>query len=156
MILSPDTWIGRGSWRVTTDSTGIKFDCSVKIEEVETGTSIHVNVRTETDTSMQFDAWIVSDETGLYTISVNGENLALQGIGKLESLPHLAMLESEDGTANLVAAVFEMPEVYGSRGFYKVGEHQFTFELALRTRVRVVQEKDENVTIIPFDPRQRG
>ena len=133
----------------------MKFECVVKIENVENGTSIHVNALTETDSTLNFDIWIVSDETGLYTISVSGENLSLQGIGKLESLPHLAMLESDEGEANLVAAVFEMPEVYGSRGFYKVGDHRYTFELALRARVRVVQETNENVTIIPFDPRRR-
>ena len=156
MILSPDTWVGRGSWRVTTDSTGVKFECVVQIEEEDNGTSIHVNVITETDNRLKYDVWIVPDETGLYTITVNGSSISLEGLGKLESLPHLATLNSEDGSTNLVATVFEMPEVYGTRGFFTQGQHTYTFELALRMRVKVVQEKSDNVTIIPFNPRRRG
>ena len=153
MILSPDTWLGRGSWRVTTDSTGVKFECVVQIEDEGNGTSIHVNVITETDSRIKYDVWIVPDETGLYTITVNNSDLSLEGVGKLESLPHLATLRSEDGETNLVLTVFEMPEVFGTRGFYTHGKHTYTFELALRLRVKVVQENNENVTIIPFNPR---
>ena len=156
MILSPDTWVGRGSWRVTTDSTGIKFECIVKIEDEGNGTSIHVNLLTETETRLKYDIWLVPDETGLYTIAVNNPDLELEGIGKLESLPHLATLRSPDGETNLVATVFEMPEVYGTRGFFSEGKHTYTFELALRMRVKVVQETSDNVTIIPFGPRRRG
>ena len=156
MILSPDTWVGRGSWRVTTDSTGVKFECVAQIKEESNGTSIAINVLTETDTQLKYDVWVVPDETGLYTITVNGADLDLEGIGKLESLPHLATLKSTNGEKNLVVSVFEMPEVYGTRGFFTQGPHTFTFELALRMRVKVVQEKNDNVTIIPFNPRQRG
>lgn len=155
MILSPDTWIGRGSWRVTTDSTGVKFECVVQITDEGNGTAINVTAITETDSRIKYDVWIVPDETGLYTIRVNGDEMLLDGIGKLESLPHLATLRSEDGNKNLVLTVFEMPEVYGTRGFLTEGNHTYTFELALRMRVKVVQEKNENVTIIPFNPRRR-
>lgn len=154
MILSPDTWVGRGSWRVTTDSTGVKFECIVQIKDEGNGTAINVTAITETDTKIKYDVWIVADETGLYTIRVNGEEMALDGIGKLESLPHLATLRSEDGNTSLVLTVFEMPEVYGTRGFLTEGKHTYTFELALRMRVKVVQEKNDNVTIIPFNPRR--
>lgn len=134
----------------------MKFECVVKIEDVQNGTAIHVNAVTETESSCKYDVWIVPDETGLYTITVNSPGLSMQGVGKLESLPHLATLRSDDGTRNLVATVFEMPEVYGTRGFFSEGEHTYTFELALRMRVKVVKEKNDNVTIIPFDPRGRG
>ena len=134
----------------------MKFDCVVKIEDVENGTAIQINASTEPDATYRYDVWIVPDETGLYTITVNSPSFALEGVGKLESLPHLATLRSEDGNTNLVATVFEMPEVYGTRGFFTEGRHTYTFELALRMRVKVVKEKNENVTIIPFDPRRRG
>ena len=159
MILSPNKWIGRGSWRVTTDSTGVKFGCHVHIVDEGNGTSIHVEVETETKNSMNYDVWIVPDETGLYTITVNNSGLALEGIGKLESLPHLATLRSVDADTQLVLAVFEMPEVFGTRGFYTHQQHMYTFEIALRRQVRVVQETNEtneNVTIIPFNPRGRS
>ena len=156
MILKPETWLGRGSWRVITDSTGVKFDCVVKIEEIETGLTIEVSVLTETDSELKFDAWIAPDETGLYTITLQGENTPLEGIGKLESLPHLVSLRSEDNDKSLVITLFELPEVYGTRGFYRVGTHEYTFELALKMRVKYGGEADKNAIIIPFDPRRRG
>ena len=155
MILKPDTWLGRGSWRVTTDSTGVKFDCVVKIEEIETGITIEVSVITETESELSFSAWIAPDETGLYTVSLQGDDIKLEGIGKLESLPHLVTLRSEDNERSLVITLFELPEVYGTRGFYRVGVHEFTFELALKLRVKFGGEKDKNVTIIPFNPSGR-
>ncbi len=128
----------------------------MKITDEGNGTALQVNVITETESRIKYNVWIVPDETGLYTITVNSANLSLEGVGKLESLPHLATLKSENGETSLVLTVFEMPEVYGTRGFFTHGKHTYTFELALRMRVKVVQEQNDNVTIIPFDPRQRG
>ena len=164
MILTPETWVAKGNWRVTTDSTSVKFNCVIQIEEETAGTSIHVQeiVRVDDPAAMasqfKYDAWIVPDETGLYTIRVDSKQLTLEGVGKLESLPHLATLRSEDGETHVTLTLFEMPEVYGVRAFITQGEHTYTFELALWTRAATriaTQKKSGDATIIPFNPRGR-
>lgn len=153
MILSPATWVGSGSWRVTTDSTGVKFDVTLQVKEEQAGMLIHFSAFPETGSSVTYEIWIVPDETGLYTIAASGNELRLDGIGKLESLPHLATLKSEDDGSHLSITLFELPEVYGIRGFLTQEGHTYTFEIALRSRIQQVQAQENSAEIIQFVPR---
>ena len=125
----------------------------MQIKEETAGMLIDFSAVPETGSVVQYEVWVVPDETGLYTITASGSDLDLAGIGKLESLPHLVTLKSEGGEKQLSITLFEMPEVYGIRGFFSEGDHMYTFEIALRSRLQELRMKEDSAEIIPFAPR---
>ena len=154
MILTPGIWFGHGSWRVTTESIGLRFQALITIEDAEGNIDIHIEVETETEDKVTIDVWIVPDESGLYAVNVTSENLNVSGIAKMESLPHLGLLSSDDGSKTMSIAIFELPEVFGSRGFLKLTNETLTFEVALRNRRQTVVE-DEHSNVVSFTPKPK-
>lgn len=138
MILQAGTWFGKGSWREISDSIGIKFDAIIEIKEAEQGIDLKLKVDPAAGEPLEYQVWIVENEAGLYSISVIGPSINVEGTAKLESLPHLAMFYGED-LDQITVTVFEAREVYGARGFLKRQADIFTFELALRSEREVVQ-----------------
>ena len=154
MLLTPGIWLGHGSWRITTESIGLRFHALISIENAEGNIDVRVEVETETGVKRNIGAWIVPDESGLYSVNVTSENLNVSGIAKMENLPHLGLLFSEDGSRTLTIAIFELPEVFGSRGFLRFGEEILTFEVALRNRRQMIVE-DDTSNVVAFPPRRR-
>lgn len=154
LILTPGIWLGRGSWRVTTESIGLRFQALISIQNADGNFDVRVEVESETGVKQTIEAWIVPDESGLYSVNVTSQNLDVSGIAKMESLPHLGLLFSEDGSKTLTIAIFELPEVFGSRGFLKIGEETLTFEVALHNRRQALVDDDKS-NVVSFTPRPR-
>ena len=149
MLLDRGVWLGKGSWRITTDSSTVAFDASIQIQELEQGLDIQVDLATVTGLRQQYKVWVAPDETGMYTVSLIGDGIELDGAAKLESTPHLGLLSSAKTDDTLAITLFETREAYGVRGFFKRNQDVFTFELALRTKGELAVAEQENVISFP-------
>ena len=145
MLLDHGIWIGRGSWRITTDSNTVGFSASIEIQELEQGIDIVVDVSTVTGSQQQYKVWVAPDETGIYTVSLIGNGLELDGSAKLESTPHLGLLHGVKNSDTLAITLFETRESFGVRGFFRRNQDDFTFELALRTKGELAVVEKDNV-----------
>ena len=135
MILEPGNWLGRGSYRPTDESLGLKFRANVDIADDVRGTpGLLVNAALDVDGggAPSILVWIVPDEFGTYAVTVKGAGIDVHGTAKLDSEPNLALLWSEDGSAHVTCALFTLPETRGVRGFAKIGDNTWTWELALQ------------------------
>ena len=145
MLLAAGHWLGRGSFRPTNESLGTSFRARVKVsDDVGSGaTGYLIDATLDVDGAGQqlLQVWIVADEFGTYAVTGHGFQTQVQGTAKLESEPHLGLLNAEDGSAHIAFAVFATQESYGVRGFAKAAKATWTWELALEPAHRGVREK---------------
>lgn len=145
MLVAAGDWLGRGSFRTTNETVGTTFRARIKIsDDIDIGTTgylIDVTLEIEGAGQQLLQAWIAADEFGTYAVNANGFGTKLQGIAKLESEPHLGLLNAEDGTVNVAVAVFAARESHGVRGFARTAKGTWTWELAIEPAHRRVREK---------------
>lgn len=153
MIFEPGVWVGRGSWRDVQDSTGIRFDASLVVSDQDQHLTIDVAITTIAMLRYEFGIWITPDETGLYEIVVMGSFVDLRGFAKLDSVPHLIQLESDDRSVQVATTVFTMPEVRGVRGFIRNDKGTLTFEVALQPEHETVEA--DNIVALDQHRRRR-
>ena len=112
MILGPGKWAGRGSFRPTDASLGIRFQATVDIDDHRGTEGLIVNATIQVDGEVDQGGprsilvWIVPDEVGTYSVTVKGADIDVEGTAKLDSEPHLGLLWSEDGTVYVTCTVF--------------------------------------------------
>ena len=133
------------------DSTGIRFDTSLVVSDQDQHLTIDGAITTVAMRRYEFGIWISADETGLYEINVMSSFVDLRGFGKLDSVPHLIQLESEDRTVQVAATIFTLPEVRGVRGFVRDERGCLTFEVAIQPEHETV----EGDNIVAFDQHRR-
>lgn len=139
MILTAGRWLGRGSFRPTTEALGTIFKARVQVSDdlAADGLLIEATLAVEGGGEHSLMAWIVADELGTYAVTVRGLGVDAQGTAKLESVPHLGLLWSESGDAHIAFSLFESHESHGLRGFAKAGQTVWTWELALQPAQRM-------------------
>lgn len=139
MILEPGKWQGRGSYRPTDASLGLRFQATVEIDDDRRteGLIVNATLQSEGGSARSIQVYVVPDEVGTYAVTVKGDRIDVQGTAKLDSEPHLGLLWSDDGTTHVTCTVFTLPETHGVRGFAKVGKDTWTWELALQPQHRV-------------------
>ena len=139
MILEPGKWQGRGSYRPTDASLGLRFQANVEVDDDRRteGLIVNATLQTEGGSPRSIQVYVVPDEVGTYAVTVKGDRIDVQGTAKLDSEPHLGLLWSDDGTTHVTCTVFTLPETHGVRGFAKVGKDTWTWELALQPQHRV-------------------
>ena len=151
MILEPGTWIGRGSYRPTDETIGTNFEATLVIKEDNQGLLIDTSIALQSGPQLEWGIWIVPDEYGTYSIAARGTALNASGIGKMESVPHLGMLWTEDGEAYVTFAIFALRDSHGVRGFVREQASTLTWELALQPQQQVVTGGN----VVSFGPRPR-
>ena len=106
MKLRPGKWQGRGSFLRQGQSRGVAFDCTFTVSSDTRGTQIAGNILVKEPSSQkEFSIWITPDDVGTYTLMATIPGWSLRGTAKLESLPHLALLWSEDGKSSVAATL---------------------------------------------------
>lgn len=146
MILNPGVWTISGSWRATTDSALVHFtgECIVS-DQQEDRYAMDIDANTETSAHYEFGVWMARNETGLYDMTVMGPQIDLVGTAKLDSIPHLALLSDQEGATQVATTLFNLPEVFGARGFLRHGLEMFTFEIAIKPKH--VEVKADNIVL---------
>lgn len=151
MILEPGDWVGRGSYRAIDQTIGIQFEATIEVTENEQGLTAEVSAKSSENNSFECILLIVPDEYGTYSLTLRQDSFNLEGTAKLESVPHLAILWSDEADTYVTFSVFTLPESHGIRGFVRHKGDLSTWELALKPRHQVVT--GENV--VSFDRRRR-
>lgn len=138
MIVAAGRWFGRGSYRASDQARGTSFRAQIEISDdlgaddaFDKGYSIEATLDVQGD-ERSMAVWIAADEFGTYAVSAKAPGLDVQGHAKLESEPHLGLLWSQDGLATVAFALFALPQAHGLRGYAKVDQHLWTWELALQ------------------------
>ena len=138
MILEPGKWQGRGSYRPTDASLGLRFQAGVEVDEDRRTGSLIVNatLQAEGGSPRAIQVYVAPDDVGTYAVTAKGDGIDVQGTAKLDSEPHLGLLWSEDGTVYVTCTVFTLPDTHGVRGFARAGKDTWTWELALQPQHR--------------------
>ena len=92
-LLTPGTWIGRGSFLEKGQSLGTTIECTFDVTSEQVGTHIkgELTLR-EGGTRHTFAVWITPNDTGTYDVAAQFAGNNLEGTAKMESYPNLGML----------------------------------------------------------------
>jgi hypothetical protein len=132
MLLHTGRWQGTGSWRAFETTQNVAIGCDIRV----TGSDLEVQLEGELGAKgvppHSLKIRVVADEVGTYTLEVFWHHHALLGNAKLDSVPNMGMLWSEDGALHVAFALFNIDGGVGCRGFMRHGTAGATWELALR------------------------
>ena len=139
MMIEAGLWLGKGTLLAAGHSLGQGVECEVRVER-EDGAATFSGTWVEAgQTPVEFSVRAARNEEGTWTLGVLSGALRLQGAGKLDSPPNLALLWSDNGGLNLTAAIFAIAGGYGFRGFLRDGERVRTWEVAFHLKQEVVR-----------------
>jgi hypothetical protein len=151
MILNPGNWMGKGSYRAIGETVGTNFTADISLSEDEQGQLIESRIEIDGGASLDLIVWVIPDEFGTYSVNVRGAGFEVEGTAKLESVPHLGLLWSEDDSMHVAFALFSMPDSLGLRGFWRNERDTITWELALRPQQQVISGGN----VVSIDVRRR-
>lgn len=151
MLLTPGDWQGRGSWRPVGETAPVSFTALIHVREDEQGFLVEGTLESPGSADIAVNAWLAPDEFGTWAVTVQAAGINVDGVAKLESVPHLGLLWSDDGLIHVTFAIFTLRDTHGIRGFAKSRRGAITWELALEPRQRVVAGGN----VVSIDARRR-
>ena len=138
--------MGRGSLLVEGASLGRQIECDLRIEQDRGGLTLTGGYRVKGERSQDLSVRVAPNEVGTYVVDARVGALAADGIAKLESVPNLALLWTENGALHVAAALFDVADGCGFRGFLHEGERTLTWEIAFSRKQHAV--KSDNVVTL--------
>ena len=151
MLLETGNWIGSGTWLHESETMATKFAIALTVHTTYSGSEIRAEVKSAIGKKIQITGESSVSATGLYEFKVGTSELSMTGILKLEGMPNLALLWSEDLSCQACVTVFALRQLYGIRGFFRKGTDAYTFDMAIEKQGR--DDKDTN--IVQFDSSRR-
>jgi hypothetical protein len=132
-LLTPGTWIGRGSFLEKGQSLGTTIECTFDVTSEQVGTHVkgELTMR-DGNTRHSFAVWITPNDTGTYDVAAQFAGANLEGTAKMESYPNLGMLWGTRGELQVSCAMFDLRAGRGFRGFSRSPKSQVTWEMVLR------------------------
>lgn len=135
MILRPGRWTGRGSFVRQGQSLTIGLECTFEITSEDTGLTIRgTQTFPGSEHENSFSIWVTANEVGTYDVDAQFGAWRLDGTAKLESLPNLGMLWSEDRDTQVAFTLFSANNGTGLRGFSRAGKDLLTWEIAMQEK----------------------
>ncbi len=124
-------WQGKGNLLTlgSTRSQPLMLEATVAVDD--TGATLSGELTLPGFGELPLSVRVAEDETGLYAIDLHLGGRALEGSAKMESLPNMGFLWSDTHSSTASFALFEARESYGCRGFAKLQEATYTWEIAL-------------------------
>ncbi len=117
----------------------VGIECRFDVTPEDTGLTIQGS-QTFPDSEREnpFSLWVTANEVGTYDIDAQFAGWRLDGTAKLESLPNVGMLWSEDRDTQVAFALFSVTNGTGLRGFSRAGKDLLTWEVALQEQQKTV------------------
>ena len=151
MILIPGDWLGRGSILVHGTSLGSPLEAAMTVSQTDAETLLTgtLSGKLPADAATHEDGHsvsirIIADEWGTYVVEAHLFATTLSGTAKLDSIPALSMLWTEEQGHQVSCALFELRDGgFGCRGFFRREQAQFSWEIAFHLKQRVL--KGDNV-----------
>ena len=135
MILRPGRWTGRGSFVRQGQSLTIGMECIFEITPEDSGLTIQgTQTFPGSERENSFSIWVTANEVGTYDVDAQFADWHLDGTAKLESLPNLGMLWSEDRDTQVAFTLFKANNGTGLRGFSRAGKDLLTWEIAMQEK----------------------
>ncbi len=124
-------WQGKGNLLTlgSTRSQPMTLEASVLVDD--TGATLTGELTLTGFGELPVSIRVAEDDTGLYAIDLHVGGRAFDGSAKMESLPNMGFLWSDSHPHTASFAIFEARETFGCRGFVKLAEATYTWELAL-------------------------
>lgn len=133
MILRPGRWTGRGSFVRQGQSLTTRVTCSFEISPEDNGLTIKgTQTFPDSERENSFSIWVTANDVGTYDVDAQFADWNLDGTAKLESLPNLGMLWSEDRDTQVAFTLFKANNGTGLRGFSRAGNDLVTWEVAMQ------------------------
>ncbi|MCZ6641460.1 MAG: hypothetical protein O7F71_07785 [Gammaproteobacteria bacterium] len=138
MLLQNGQWLGRGSLLVEGASRGEKVECDVAVESDDGGFTITGEAVFKEMGKRELTIRVADNDVGTYTLRVQIGNDVLNGTAKLDSPPNLGLVWNDAGSVHATFALFSVSNGYGFRGFSKLEETTYTWEVAFSLRQDVI------------------
>lgn len=130
MLLQGGQWLGRGSLLVEGVSLGESVECDVSVQSDDGGYTITGEAVFKDMGTRKLTIRIADNDVGTYTLRVQIGSDVLGGTAKLDSPPNLGLVWNDAGTVHATFALFTISNGYGFRGFSKLPETTYTWEVA--------------------------
>ena len=131
MLLNDGDWALRGSLLPEGLTLGVNLRGELRLASDDEGTSATGSLVIGDDAPRHLSVRVAPNESGQYQLQLVLDGAALDGVGKLDSLPHLASLRSESGDA-VAVTLFRTESGVGCRGFLSQDSGTLTWEAELR------------------------
>lgn len=131
MLLSDGDWTLRGSMLPEGLSLGVSVRGDCRLASDDDGTTLTGSLTIGDDKPRHLGARVAPDDTGLYKVQLTLDGQAVDGVGKLDSVPHLVSARNEPGDA-LAVTLFRTENGVGCRGFLSQDSGTLTWEVELR------------------------
>ncbi len=138
MLLRTGQWLGKGSVLLQGMSLGQTVNVEVEITDHDDGMSITGTLTVGEQEAEDVSIRVVPNEVGTYTLDVYVAGTRLDGVGKLESEPHVSLLWHEAELAHASVTLFSVSQGFGCRGFLREKDTVRTWEVAFALKQNVV------------------
>ncbi len=138
MLLHNGHWLGRGSLLVEGASLGEAVECDVIVESDEGGFTLIGEVVFKEMGKREVTVRVADNDVGTYTLRVQIGNDVLNGTAKLDSPPNLGLVWNEMGSVHATFALFTVSNGFGFRGFSKLVDTTYTWEVAFSLKQDVI------------------
>ncbi len=138
MLLHKGQWLGRGSLLVEGASLGETVECDITVQSDEGGFTIIGEAVFKEMGKRELTIRVADNDVGTYTLRVQIGNDVLSGTAKLDSPPNLGLVWNETGSVHATFALFTVSNGYGFRGFSKLAQTTYTWEVAFALKQEVI------------------
>ncbi|MEM7080055.1 MAG: hypothetical protein AAF513_15645 [Pseudomonadota bacterium] len=135
-LLNKGHWLGKGKLLVEGATQGPSIEIDLTIDEDREGMTLTGHL--EGDLQGELSIRVAADEVGTYVIDAIVAKVSLDGVGKLESEPNLALLWNQGHTQSASVALFRAASGVGCRGFFHEDGRTRTWEILFQLKQQVV------------------
>ncbi|MFM7119702.1 MAG: hypothetical protein ACKOZX_05540 [Gammaproteobacteria bacterium] len=136
MLIENGRWHGKGTLLLAGNSLGVPVSGVLSVQREDGAYTMQGECAIESRAAVPFSLRLHLNHEGLWTVAVYAQSLGMEGMAKLESEPHLAMLWDSASGRQMSVALFAISGGVGCRGFLRQGDpanaSAITWEIAWR------------------------
>ncbi len=131
-------YIGKGRLLVHDDVLGIPIECDVNAVSDDAGLTYTGTFTGENIGSSEILVNFQADDGGQFDVTAGYGGIAIEGKGKLASLPGVCLLWTADRSAWATFTLFEVAAGHGLRAIIHDGKGPLGLELAFQGQIRAL------------------
>lgn len=135
-MIESGRWQGKGTLLLAGNSLGVPVSGSLSVQREDGAYTVQGECAIDGQTALPFSLRLHLNHEGLWTLAVYAQALGMEGVAKLESEPHLAMLWDRESGRQMSVTLFAVSGGVGCRGFLRRGDAAnpttVTWEIAWR------------------------
>ena len=136
MLIESGRWQGKGTLLLAGNSLGVPVSGVLSVQREDGAYTVQGECAIDGQAALPFSLRLHLNHEGLWTLAVYAQSLGMEGVAKLESEPHLAMLWDLESGRQMSVTLFGVSGGVGCRGFLRRGDpvspSTVTWEIAWR------------------------